>query len=142
VTSLRLDGASPLLTGVTYLPMTHDATFQLSAVQAGTAMVQLAVTYGTEEQCTDSYGSMYFQLGPDHTVMSPSYAIAIGGQSGACPGDCDGDHHVSVAELIRGVNIALGHASLDSCAAFDSHGSGEVTIDDLVAGVSAALLGC
>ena len=141
VTGLHLDGATPLLEGDTDLSMSHDATFELSAVQVGTATVQLAVTYGTEEQCADGYGHTYFQEGPDHTVMSPSYQIEIGG-AGACPGDCDGDRQVSVGELVRGASIALGNTPLDACPSFDTDGSGSVTIDELLAAVNAALLGC
>jgi hypothetical protein len=141
VTALRLNGASPRLDGDVYLPMSHDATFELSAVQAGTATVQLAVTYGTEEQCDDGNGYTYFQEGPDHTVVSPSYQIEIGAAA-ACPGDCEGDRQVTIGDLVRGASIALGNTPLDSCPSFDVDGSGSVTIDELLAAVNAALLGC
>jgi hypothetical protein len=59
-----------------------------------------------------------------------------------CTGDCDGDAAVTVAELIRGVNIALGNAPAESCPAFDRNGDDAVAIDELVAAVNAALDGC
>jgi hypothetical protein len=49
---------------------------------------------------------------------------------------------VTVDELIKGVNIALGSRPLDDCPSFDSSGDGELTIDELVKAVNAALNGC
>lgn len=60
----------------------------------------------------------------------------------ACPGDCDGNGTVAINELITGVNIALGAAALDTCAAFDGDGDGTVAINELIAAVNAALAGC
>jgi len=57
-----------------------------------------------------------------------------------CPGDCDGDGAVSIAELVQGVNLALGGSA--ECAAFDVEGDGSVTVNELVAAVGAALNGC
>jgi len=59
-----------------------------------------------------------------------------------CPGDCDHDTRVTIEELVRGVNIALGSMQLDRCARFDTSGNGRVTIDELVKAVNAALNGC
>lgn len=60
----------------------------------------------------------------------------------ACTGNCDASPEVTVDELIRGVNIALGNAPLDECRAFDSNGDGQVTIDELIRAVDNALYGC
>jgi cysteine-rich repeat protein len=57
-------------------------------------------------------------------------------------GDCDGNSSVSIDELVRGVNIALGSAHLDQCAQLDGDGNGRVTIDELVRAVRYALEGC
>jgi hypothetical protein len=59
-----------------------------------------------------------------------------------CPGDCSHDGSVSVDELIKGVNIALGNADLSTCPEFDTDGSGAVEISELIAAVNAALNGC
>jgi Ca2+-binding EF-hand superfamily protein len=40
------------------------------------------------------------------------------------------------------VNIALGNAPVSSCPAFDRNGDGEVSINELIAAVNAALNGC
>jgi cysteine-rich repeat protein len=84
--------------------------------------------------------------------MFPSWrvtavAIALAATAAApvaaqCVGDCDGTHTVSVDELVIGVNIALGTATLDRCSAFDRDMSKTVTVDELVAGVGNALNGC
>ncbi len=59
-----------------------------------------------------------------------------------CDGDCGGDGIVSIDELIAGVAIALGQRSVDDCAAFDIDNSDQITIDELVAAVDAALNEC
>lgn len=60
----------------------------------------------------------------------------------ACLGDCDGDGLVTVAELVRLVNVALQLAGVETCPAGDADGDGRVTIDELVTAVSNALSGC
>ena len=59
----------------------------------------------------------------------------------ACIGDCDDSRRVSVDELVKGVNIALGSTTLDQYPAFDFDGNGLVSVDELVKGVNAALNG-
>jgi hypothetical protein len=60
----------------------------------------------------------------------------------ACVGDCDNDACVTVNELVRCVNIALGTQQADSCRACDGNSDGHVTTDELVKAVNAALNGC
>ena len=59
-----------------------------------------------------------------------------------CLGDCNGNEAVTVDELVKGVNIALGTAALDECSAFDWSGDGKVTVDEILTAVNAALNGC
>lgn len=59
-----------------------------------------------------------------------------------CLGDCDGDGEVTIDEIIRGVNIALGLAALGTCPVFDTSGDGEVTVDELIVSVTNALNRC
>lgn len=62
--------------------------------------------------------------------------------SGAdCAGDCNLDGHVSIAELIIAVNIAL-VAPRSYCAAVDADGDGTVRIAELITAVRHALDGC
>ncbi len=60
----------------------------------------------------------------------------------ACAGDCNQDGSVTVDELIKGVNIALGTMSVAACSSFDTNGDGAVTINELIAAVNRALNGC
>lgn len=59
-----------------------------------------------------------------------------------CSGDCNGDDAVTISELVRAVNIALGHLSTAACPAADPDGDGTVTVDELVACAGRALDGC
>jgi hypothetical protein len=58
----------------------------------------------------------------------------------ACPGDCNGDGTVTVAELVSCVAAALGEGIV--CAAVDTNHDDTVEISELIAGVNAALNGC
>ena len=59
-----------------------------------------------------------------------------------CEGDCNGDRSVAIGEIIRGVRIAFGDASIGDCRAMDGDGNGAVGINELVAAVNRALQGC
>jgi hypothetical protein len=59
-----------------------------------------------------------------------------------CPGDCDGDGRVTVAELVAGVRAVLGEDPLSTCDAVDSDRDTRATVDDLVRAVQAALYDC
>ena len=59
-----------------------------------------------------------------------------------CRGDCDGGGSVTVDEVVRGVNIALGDADVGSCNAADVNFDTLVTVDEIVTAVNTALNGC
>ncbi len=59
-----------------------------------------------------------------------------------CAGDCNGDRDVTVDELVRAVRIALEQEELATCVAADRDQNGLVTVDEVIAGVTAALNGC
>jgi hypothetical protein len=59
-----------------------------------------------------------------------------------CTGDCDGDQEVSVAELIRAVNIALGSAPVESCEDLDANEDGQIGVEELIAAVARSLGDC
>jgi len=78
-------------------------------------------------------------LGGPHaagTLVNPTAA------PGACTGDCDGNGRVTVDELVKGVNIALGTLPISACVAFDCHEDGHVTVVCLVKAVNNSLSGC
>lgn len=74
---------------------------------------------------------------PTHTPVSVGTV-----EPGSCTGDCNGDGVVAVNELVLAVNIALGTATVEECAAADADGDGEVTVNELVTAVNLALAGC
>lgn len=59
-----------------------------------------------------------------------------------CTGDCDASADVTVDEIVRGVNIALGGESIDRCLPFDRNGDGLVTVEEIVDAIQRALDGC
>ena len=85
---------------------------------------------------------------PTSTVTTPTSTSTLTPTPTATPtpipciGDCDVSHSVTVDEVVKGVNIALGTATLDQCRAFDCNGNAQVTVDCLVKAVNAALGGC
>jgi hypothetical protein len=46
-----------------------------------------------------------------------------------CVGDCNNDGLITVDEVLRGVNIALGTLGLSQCSGFDLNRDGTVTVD-------------
>jgi putative Ig domain-containing protein/matrixin len=59
-----------------------------------------------------------------------------------CAGDCNGNGVVSIDEILKGVNIALEAQPLGVCPLFDTNHSNNVTVDELLGAVHAALAGC
>ena len=57
----------------------------------------------------------------------------------SCLGDCDGDGAITIAELVRGMSIALGSAALAVCPTFDVDGDGQVAVDELLRAVRRSL---
>lgn len=60
----------------------------------------------------------------------------------ACPGDCNFDGSVSVAELVSAVGISLENTSLALCLDSDTSGDGAVTVDEIIRAIRSALDGC
>jgi hypothetical protein len=49
---------------------------------------------------------------------------------------------VTVDEILKMVNIALGLAAPETCLAGDANGDGHITVDEIVSAVNRALTGC
>lgn len=75
------------------------------------------------------------------TVGPPTVAALPPVVPETCVGDQDDDGVVSLAELVRGIGIALGDGS-DFCAVYDANRTGQVDVGDLIAAVSDSLHGC
>jgi hypothetical protein len=59
-----------------------------------------------------------------------------------CTSDCNIDDKVTVEELVRAVNIALGERPVGHCVSLDMNDDEAVTVDELIAAVDSALEGC
>ncbi|MBI3786519.1 MAG: hypothetical protein HY270_24280, partial [Deltaproteobacteria bacterium] len=62
--------------------------------------------------------------------------------SAACVGDCNGNGEITIDEIIKMVNIALGTAMLDTCSPGDGNGDGDITVDEIISAVSTSLSSC
>lgn len=62
--------------------------------------------------------------------------------SAVCAGDCNGDAHVTVDELLRGLQIALEVTATTDCRSADTAPDGVVRVDEVVSAVDRALHGC
>ncbi len=70
------------------------------------------------------------------------FRCAVSNATAACVGDVDENGQVTVAELIQGVNAALGTGSHDVITSFDRNGNGSVDIAELIAAVANAVGRC
>ncbi len=70
------------------------------------------------------------------------FAGPIVARGQTCAGDCDGSGEVTIDELVKAVNIALGTAMPETCLGADRSGDGTVTIDEIIVAVNYALNGC
>lgn len=61
---------------------------------------------------------------------------------GGCAGDCNGDHEVTVDELLQMVNISLESSPLSICPVADANGDGGVTVEEIIQAVNFALTAC
>jgi hypothetical protein len=70
--------------------------------------------------------------------VAASLTPSVGG--GDCIGDCNGDGHVTIDEIITAVNIALGDADPSTCESLA--GNGQVTVAEILTVVDEAINGC
>jgi len=131
----NLSGTSPLFTG-DVAPRSSsqgpsDQTYLLVATTPGSAAIRMTVNYETAVGCRDS---PVFQFA---TETAEPFLVDV-----ACAGDCDMDGVVTVAELIRAVNVALGRLTPPDCMDADVDADGRVSIAELVRAVTAALAAC
>ncbi len=85
---------------------------------------------------------------PSRTPTPVATETPTSGPSGPCVGDCSGDGTVTIDELIRMVNIALGSQPLCGgegglgCLAGDANCDCQITVDDIIRAVNNNLNGC
>jgi hypothetical protein len=138
-----LSGAAPIFAGATppvQVNQLGTVVYHVTAAQAGTATLTLNVNYETAVGCAER---PFFEFVSE---ASPPFTVAVAASAPPCIGDCDGDGTVDVSELITGVNIALGSASIGVCPALDCGCAGGMIclpeINCLIQAVGNALNGC
>jgi hypothetical protein len=79
--------------------------------------------------------------GASHTVCSTG-AFEADVTPVPCMGDCNSDGEVSIDELVLGMSIMLGRATVDQCPAYDADCGPTLRIDCLVRAANSAVIGC
>lgn len=69
-------------------------------------------------------------------------AVAQQEEQFGCPGDCNYDGRVAMSELITAVRRGIGRPTMTNCVAAERQCDGEISVDDLVAAVTAANTRC
>jgi hypothetical protein len=59
-----------------------------------------------------------------------------------CPGDCDDSGDVTVNEVVKSVNVALGTMPVTECANVDMNSDERAAIDEVVGAVQSSIRGC
>ena len=140
--SFAADGA--VLDG-NWLPTRSDGAVlvQRRVAHAGSTVVQLRVSAMTENQCYRADPSLgcivVYEYAPIEASSTPfTFQVA----EGFCRGDCDGNHPVTVDEVLTLVNIALGNANVSSCGAGDANHDDDITVNEILIAVNNLLSGC
>ena len=124
--------ATPVVTATASPSRTATSTRTATGTSAPTATVTPRPTLtGTEIAPATATST--------DTVTPLSTVTAI---QRTCAGDCNGNNEVTIDELLKLVNIALGNADVSACSAGDLNHDNQITIGEIIAAVNAALSGC
>jgi hypothetical protein len=105
------------------------------------AYLSVGDTDAVDQTCVPQVGTPPCSGGEAvYQVTTDDGQVEVTGVS--CTGDCNGDGSVTVDEIVKMVNIALGTLNPSECPAGDRDGSGTVTVDEIVQAVNNALGGC
>jgi len=77
-----------------------------------------------------------------HLGVGPQFVAGGCPDLQPCVADCNADGSVSIDEIVRAVNVALGTKNPSWCLVADQTGDGAVTVEELIAAVSDLLSGC
>ena len=125
---------------VSGLSLSADGVLSGTPRVTGAATLNIRATDRKGDSHTKAFDLILNAPGPTPTATVPPPTPTP--PAASCAGDCNGDGEVTVDEIIKGVNIALGSLPPSACAAADANGDREVTVNELVKSVNAALGGC
>jgi hypothetical protein len=60
----------------------------------------------------------------------------------SCAGDCENDGQVTVDDLVKLINIALGIRDLEDCLPGDTNNDSLITVEEIIQATNNALNGC
>jgi hypothetical protein len=120
------------------------ATITATAPPVLTATVTMTVPPGSTATATmaNPFTPTATATGATEPSLTATPASTPTGPIAGCAGDCNSDLHVSIGELVTAVNIALDRADLATCRPVDTDHDGSVRVNELVAAVRSALIGC
>jgi hypothetical protein len=118
--------------------------YDVSGSPVGALQVDRAYSAETPAAAADSNGVLTVVWSGREDILARRYSLPPTTADESCTGDCDCNHAVTIEELITGVGLAVDNQAsrFSSCPAFDLNNDGQVTVDELVAGVMNALSGC
>jgi hypothetical protein len=134
-TSTATATATPTITATA--ANTHTATLTSTV----TATPTTTATFTTTLTATNTRTVRSTPTGTLTVTSIPSPSPTATSVFMACVGDCTGSGMVNIADLVTGVNIALGSLPVSACPAFEN-AQGTVDIAQLIKGVDNALNGC
>jgi parallel beta-helix repeat protein len=116
-----------------------DDGFHLSQLAAGQSADSPAVDFAdvTAVSARLDARSTRTDLMGDEGQLDLGFHYAIYRWTSA--GDCDGDGHLSVSELVLAVRIALAELPMEACPNADANGDRKVTVDEVARAVRRAL---
>lgn len=124
-------------------------TGPVSCPEAGSLCIQLPPPCGEDDTCDEErdlclnpFGTPIATATPTPTATPATPLPTATKTQVPCAGDCDGSRTVPLAEILFGVDLALGLQPVSECPAFDLDGDDKVTVDELVSGVLNQLTPC
>lgn len=137
--------ATPSATSIATATSTYTPTLPATGTDTPVATptpTGSATLTGTSTGTPTSAATPTATLPVEVTLTATSTLSATATAITRCSGDCSGDGEVTISDLIRAVNVALGSSPVADCLAADGNGDGAVSINELIAAVNAALQGC
>lgn len=159
VTARITSGPSAPLTQALTTNATGQAELDYRGTAAGTDSIEFSATVGgravsctgantwagslpTPTRTTTATPSRTPTAGTATRTSTPTPIVTPTSGPCDCVGDCDCSQTVTVDEIVKMVNIALGEAQVDLCLAGDPNGDQQVTVDEILTAINNALFGC
>jgi len=127
--------ATPTATVTATLSATATDTVTATATAEGTATATVTPT--------ESHTASPTEAATATATASPSPTPSATPTTRPCPGDCDHSGGVSITDIVTMVDLALqSPPTATGCAAGDTNGDGQITIDEILVAVRNSLSGC